>query len=518
MITTEKRGLTLLMVFHTLWGLVLWLSISKYGPGISTDSVHLLFGALNLSEGRGLASFDGSFLLFWPPLYPALLALIRILSGSNPFVSATILQFTSFAGMSFCLSAMFLRIFPQRFWLAFAANFLSDIGAVVLAGFGTVGSDYVHLLLVVVFAWLAGYYIESNSPRLLLAMSILGMLAMLQRYLGIAVIATGVTLICLFTRGDLNRRIGRSFLMGLAALPAGLWLLVTSKWITPREPIGLVENSTWFSKSVLEWFLPPEAVEPYLIPLIACLWILTGGLIMGFILLSRRYKAPIPHVVPILIYGFFYVLALFGSASLEYFNKLAGRFLLPLYIPFVTLLVSAAGLVLQRARDVTATAWRRVISVGTVGALTLAAVGLAGTTVPLVLRSRLDGAPGENAFNTRVWHESSAMNYWLTHQPPEGYLLFSNAPDGIAFYTWHPCLASPRQYDGPYSQVEIPQARYVPELFSSGRDVYLVWIEPGADTYYYRIEELTSIANIQTLYVGRDGGVYRLRPLTGASP
>ena len=80
-----------LMTFHMLWGLVLWFSISKYGLGISTDSVPLLFGGLNLSLGRGLISFDGSRLLLWPPLYPVLLAFIHRLSGLDMFVSATVL-------------------------------------------------------------------------------------------------------------------------------------------------------------------------------------------------------------------------------------------------------------------------------------------------------------------------------------------------------------------------------------------------------------------------------------------
>ncbi len=71
---TQKRKLVVLMTFHMLWGLVLWFSISKYGLGISTDSMQLLFSALNLSQGKGLYSFDGSFVSLWPPLYPMLLA------------------------------------------------------------------------------------------------------------------------------------------------------------------------------------------------------------------------------------------------------------------------------------------------------------------------------------------------------------------------------------------------------------------------------------------------------------
>jgi hypothetical protein len=42
-------------------------------------------------------------------------------------------------------------------------------------------------------------------------------------------------------------------------------------------------------------------------------------------------------------------MALFGSASLAYFNKLGGRFLLPLYLPLMTLPVLAAAAILASA-------------------------------------------------------------------------------------------------------------------------------------------------------------------------
>ncbi len=100
---TQKSKLVVLMTFHALWGLALWFSISKYGLGISTDSVHLLFGGLNLAEGRGLYSFDGSFVLLWPPLYPMLLALVHLVLRSDLFVSANILQALAFIGTSFFL-------------------------------------------------------------------------------------------------------------------------------------------------------------------------------------------------------------------------------------------------------------------------------------------------------------------------------------------------------------------------------------------------------------------------------
>jgi len=510
----EKHKLAVLMAFHGLWGLVLWFSISKYGLGISTDSVHLLFAGLNLSEGRGLVSFDGSFVALWPPLYPALLAFIHVLSGLDVFVSATILQILSFAAISLCLSILFLKIFSDNFLFAVLANVLSDVGIVVLATFRIVGSDYVHLMLAIVFVLLAGYYIEYKNPRIFLVMFIVGMLAALQRYIGIASIVTGAVTIFFFSKENLRQRIVRSLAMGLSALPAGIWLVITSRSVGRRPPIGFADNFETFSKSVLEWFLQTDAIKSSLHYYIAGLWIFIAALILLVIFSSRRKPLSV-FAIPILVYGAVYLLALFGSASITYFNKLEGRFLLPLYIPFVTLLVLAASALTQFADKLKSQAMCYIVTIGIIGTLVVVAGGLLRITLPLAMESHKTGAPGENAFNTKDWRDNSVMKYWLIHQPQGEYLLFSNYSDGIAFYTRHNCYGSPRKFSGPYGKEEFPVAQYASELFASGQDVYIIWIEPNAYSYYYPVEELTSIANIQPVFTSKDGGIYSLKPKAG---
>ncbi|HEY9151304.1 MAG TPA: hypothetical protein VIN60_00345 [Anaerolineales bacterium] len=513
---TFQNKFAVLMALHMLWGLALWFSISKYGLGISTDSTHLLFAALNLSQGKGLFSFDGSFVSLWPPLYPMLLALIQLVLRVDPYAAATILQFISFIGISICLSILFLKIFPENFLLAFAATVLSDVGVAILDAFSSVDSDYVHLFLVVLFVLLAGYYIESKSPRMLLGMSIVGMLAMLQRYLGIAVIAMGGVLIFFFTDGNWQRRILRSALMALSALPAGIWLFVTSPLSARRGPESFADNFSWFSRSIMEWFFHAKTIQSHLNLYIVILWIFIAGLIVLLFLFSARTKLISSSAVSLFAYGIFYVLALFGSASITYFNKLSGRFLLPIYIPLAILPLVLIGFLIQRANQLSSRFMKRMISLGFIVILFVASIGLLRVTVPLIFESHTDGAPG--SFTTKEWRENSVMNYWLSHQPQGNYLLFSNYPDGIAFYTWHTCYNSPAEYSGPYGKIKFPVADYSTKLFSPGLDVYLIWIEPNIYSYYYKAQDLSPIAQIEPLFVNQDGGVYRLIPKADNNP
>jgi hypothetical protein len=516
---TDQRKLTVLMTIHLLWGLVLWFSISKYGLGISTDSVHLLFGSLNFSAGQGLISFDGSYLLSWPPLYPVLLAVIHRVSGLGMFASANVLQAGAFIVLSLCLSLLYLKIFPGNFLLAMAGSVLSDIGVVVLTSFDVLGSDYAYLAFAVLFIWLAGSYLEHKSPHIILAMSVIGMLAMLQRYLGLAVIATGAVTILLFSGGTLAQRIVRSLLISLSALPAGSWLVFTSRFLERRAPISFAENFYWFSKSILEWYFPPVALEPHLILYIVCLWMVILGLILLLILSSEGYKLFTSFSIPVFLFGILYTLVLFGSASITYYNKLGGRFLLPVYVPFVALItVGVDALLRLRSETILRNRFlRSTVSAGLVGALVFVAALLIRITLPVVLESHANGAAGgENVFNTPAWRENTALNYWLSHPPRGKYLLLSNYSDGVAFYTQHSCYAAPRKYSGPYGNEEIPVSRYASELFSSGQDVYILWIEPNEFSYFYDMEELNSIAEIEPLFFSEDGGVYRLKPMTGS--
>jgi hypothetical protein len=511
----ERKQLATLMGFHLLWGLVLWFSISKLGLGLSTDSVHLLFAGLNLSEGRGLVSFNGSPVLGWPPLYPVLLGALHLLTGTDTFTAAHVLQGLAFIGLSVCLALLFLRIFPEDFALAIAGTVLADIGAVVVISFGLVGSDYVELFLMMFVVLLAAQYVQSGSPRTFMALFVAAMLAMLQRYLGIAAIGAAVLCILLFAKAPLGQRVLRSLFLSLSVLPAGVWLLETSSLVQRRGPITFAENFMTFSQSVLQWFLPESIVSHHPHLYTAMLWILLIGLV---VLLYRAGRTSFSSfAASLLSFGLLYLLALFGSASVSYYNKLAGRFLLPLYIPFIALLL----LGMQAAWRLAIARWdapalRRTFTLSGLAILALAAFLALRVSIPVILQSHAGAVGvGENAFNTLEWRNKQVFAFWQAHKPAGDYLLISNEPDAVAFYAAHSSTPSPRKYSGPYGTVKFPLESYTGELFSSGQDVYLIWIKTGGRSYYYGRKELGAIADLEPLFRSRDGAVFRLRQRVG---
>ncbi|MFH1184146.1 MAG: hypothetical protein V1755_03795 [Chloroflexota bacterium] len=524
----ERNNMVVLMALHLLWGLVLWFSISKYGLGVSTDGVHQLFGGFNLASGNGLTSYDGQTLILWPPLYPVLLALVRWITGREMLGAAAVVQAVAFIGLALALAILFLRIFDGNLGLAIAGTVLAQAGSVVVIAFGMVGADYFHLFLVVLLLVLTGHYVQSGSGRAFVALAWVGILATMQRYLGVAAVATAALTIVALAQEGFGRRLWNGLVLCSTALPMAVWLAITSQSYTRRGPISLAENFSWFSRSILEWFLGPISAKQGLEQSIALLWLVlfalvaitlvdavrrAGALPLRQVEGKTRRTDSLPYLFPLLLYGACYTLALFGSASMAYFNKLGGRFLLPLYVPVMALPILAAGGIMRRVKGVGSAVVRTAVIAGCYIALAGLAVIVLRTTYPLIIMSHAEGAVGgENAFNTREWRENPAIQFWLDRKPEGNYVLFSNEPDGVAFHTQYPTRPAPRRTAGPYGTQEMPISDFRSELFGSANDVYLVWLEPNPHDYYYGVDELKAIASVETLFRSKRGSVYQLRP------
>ena len=171
-IQSPKLRFILFLCCHFWWGIFLWGSISRYGLGTSRDSAEYLFTSLNLLRGNGFASFSGQPYVLWPPLYPILLAFIQRLGVSDPLEAAIILQVITFAWISFLLTWLFLKIFSRNLAFAFIGNALAGTGVALTMLFAGVGSDYLHIALMLSMVYLSNEYMTQRKFRFWLLWSI----------------------------------------------------------------------------------------------------------------------------------------------------------------------------------------------------------------------------------------------------------------------------------------------------------------------------------------------------------
>ncbi len=203
-------------------------------------------------------------------------------------------------------------------------------------------------------------------------------------------------------------------------------------------------------------------------------------------ILAKRTSFFTPYTTPILTHGLLYTVFIFINASIAYFNRLNGRFLLPIYLPLVILVL----LVIQHSHS------RPIKQLSIFFVILFTVLQLQRTVT--VMRQSVDGIIPYNAYNTRKWNENAALNYWKENLPQGNFILLSNYDAGVAFQTNHMAFASPRKTEI-YGTEIIPLSIYEEGIFKPGMETYLIWIEPNTYKHVYEPLELAPIANIERL-------------------
>jgi len=221
----SKPFLAFLVVASLAGGGLVLLATSLYGAGVSADAAKNLSVADNVLTGRGFFDHNGGPLVFWPPLYPWLLARISWLTGWDVFISGwyfnVLVMVTNvfFAGL---LVYEALRERPIYAYLGVLFVLISESSVRIHAN---ISSDPLYITFSLVFLLAANRYLKRKSVGSLWAMILCAALATLQRWLGasLMVMAGLVILVGRWKQWKLFVRDG--VLMTLSLIPVGSWII-----------------------------------------------------------------------------------------------------------------------------------------------------------------------------------------------------------------------------------------------------------------------------------------------------
>lgn len=169
------------------------------GVYISSDSAGYLREAVNLTKGQGfnydgLAGYDAWF-ANWPIFYPAMIALVMMVTGANAYLASKILTMALMAA----LLVIIRQAFRRDAW--FYALCLTNIGFLNLAYY--TWSEIPFMVFLLGFALVLAKILGRPDPEVkwYFLLGILGLCCFLTRYFGIFVwIVTGAHILCLFAR------------------------------------------------------------------------------------------------------------------------------------------------------------------------------------------------------------------------------------------------------------------------------------------------------------------------------
>lgn len=499
------------MLFHACWAIALALSISKYGLGVSSDSTAYMFAGVNWIQGNGLIDYMGSSYILWPPLYPMLIGLLHI-SGMSAFFATHMIQFTAFVLTAYFSSVFFLDVFDGDLLFALIGAVLLDTGAVVISTFDMVGTDYLFMLFPILTALLVNEYANNQKWTTLTLIGLVTSLAMLTRYIGYALVLTALITVLVYSKGSTLQRWLRAFYVGIFSISPFLWMFKT--WSATaddrRLPLTFGEYFSQFTTGIISWFTlePPNFNELTFLDYLS-VWGLIILAIILLLLLAAKTSVFSPLVVSTFGFGLIYTLVLFGSALIAYFNRLWGRFQLPIYFPLIVLflILIRQGLMYFRENHS-----RVYYPLAGTGVLLLFILGLSqfNTTLKMMTESYM-GDISENSINTYAINENSIIQYWKKNTPKGEFRLYGNYTALVAFHTGQQVFVSPRK-TGVYDETIIPLENYMDNLFVDEKPVYLMWIEPNVYEHVYLPDELAPIANIKVIIENKDGGLYLLSP------
>lgn len=492
-------------------GLVL-VSTSRYGAGISPDSVGYLSVAQNFLDGKGLVTFEGLPLSYHPPLYPLLLALCARIFGTQPLALAHLLNAALYAAIVYLSGHLALRYVERSRLLAWLAAASFVIAQPVLDVAVWAWSEPLFLiLLLLVLVCLQRYWERGDAGSLLLTALFVG-LACLTRYVGVVVAgAVGVSILAFAPRG--SKRIRDGCLFGvLALLPLGAWVLrnylLTQTYFGFRAASAspLKENILRVLLTLTNWYTPSLAnAALHRLFLAAVAVALAGGVLVLWLMSLRAREAGFPRISYLVLLSAAYVAFLVASATLTAYDPITSRLLVPLYFP-LTLLI---WMLLDRmARPLKA-------RLGFARGELFLAIGMCvwmiwplRATVSLVSTSFQEGA---GQYNTRPWQESEiaqALRHWAF---PSAAPVYTN--DIYALYVLTGQRASFTPSKTYYNSDQKPyEMEALKGTWPPGATAWMVWFSQAQRPYLLTVEELGTVAEVGVVQQFNDGAIYRLAP------
>jgi hypothetical protein len=502
------------LFLSTLAGIAIVLgsiATSRYGAGVSSDSTKYLSVAQNLMAGNGLYDHRGLPLLSWPPLYSILLAGLSLLSGRDVFVAGWYFNVFLLGLNLFLSGVIFYRVFADKLFYAYLASIFVFLSLPSLRMHATLSSDPFYLTLTLGFLIAVDGYIKKKSYGAFWWMVLFSVLAPIHRYVGLAITATAGVVILIENRRSLPTLLRDGLVLGiLSMVPITWWLLVHnvmihgSLWGLSSQPVDVSENISMAFTKMLHWFVPYVS---FLMPILMRPWIPLGILVLLLFLLNRNrlengrvwaQSLMAPSVYPTMVYAIVYFLALALTViTQDHRDLFSDRY-------YVILLVPAAILILLTFDRLVLPHWN-----GSPGQIRIAllvfllfwAVYPIYSTGEYLVEAIQQGEPsGANMFNNRLYREMPVIAQMLrirTEQPQETF--YSNYVDAVWFYTRRPVSLLPFVND---------DASTVYAGWPHDQPGYIIWFEPNEYKHYLPPEKISEFANLELIYMGKEGKIY----------
>ena len=503
-----------------LLSVVVVLVANLRGIAVGDDGVGYRAIAESIANGDGLGYFLDDPLTIWPPLWPALMALVDLLTPLNALGAAVALNAATVAAATLVGHGLLAAVVADRRLVAWGT-------AVIALGSSTVG--FGHLLMtdlafaVVVLVWLRCLIRYRREHRMiwLAAASVTVWVGFGLRYVSLYLLALGCAWLLFDATHTWRRRLLGAAAYGvLGVVVPAAWMLrnhaIDGTFTGERTPSarGPLENAFDVLATMGQWLLPgvaPGALEFWaavaLVVLVVSAWlgyrVLRAGVpAAGFRATTAAFLTWVGSPSGLLaVAAFGYLLYMVYVRSSTALNRLELRLLNPAYFPLLALaLVLVAGL----SRIDRTGGWaRRGHAVVVIWAVANLAAGAYATV------SFATGDPFfDGNYNSEVFRDVRADAVLDTL--PDDCETYSNLPN--ALYPELEAQWSPRrtalESTAPTDDLEV----LVEQV--AGEPACLVWIDEAPRYgHLWTREQLAGSLDLERIGASGNVTVYRVMPL-----
>ena len=506
----------LYLVGLSIIGLVLiLLTTSKYGAGVSSDAARNLSTADSLLGGKGFVDMVGAPFVLWPPLYPLLMAGLSLLTGLDTFQVAWYLNVLLYAVNIWLAGWLLYRIFNNRVFFAVVGALMILLSRSTLRIYANVASEPLFATFMLLFFFAAARYLKDGSRSALWSMFMLAGLATLQRYLG--VVLFGVAVLAVFYKGRWHGLLNAILPAVVSALPIATWaflhnLPVSGTLFGPRDLGEMVplENISLSLTKILWWFLPRLSFTD---PFILHPWTVLVAVMLVLVVINRRkdwinwlQTISDPYVWPALLFSivYFFLLA-FTVVTADHLDLTSDRYyvmILPAVIALIFLSVDVLVLSHLRSGSLVQRYAMPVV-------LLIWFIYPAYSIQAYLREALLRGEPTNyNIANSAAFRQMGVVKAALPilEKDPSA-PVYSNYVNIVWFLFRHPVRTLP------YEDATLSRDQRVVALAHNYPNWppergYIIWFTPNQYHHIAAPDELATIAHLKPLYSDKSGEIF----------
>ena len=491
---------------------LIFLLTNSFGIGLSPDSVYYISVARHLTDGKGFIGYDGYNYLLQPPLYPVLLALIKIIFSADPLISVVYLNSFLF-GLIIYLAGMLLLKHLKSFPLTLAGTAVILTSFVFIQNFIIALSEPFFILCIIIYLKYLDLYLDKGDIKSLVLFSVAVSLACLTRYVGVIIILAGSISILSLSRVYFKERMRHIIIFVLiAVLPAGVWalrnFLLSGTFAGQRAASSytLSDNISLLFNTVLNWFFSIKISGLQLVILII---LIAAGILTGITLiyLKRKDELKLFKTSPLILFIILYSGIIVISSSTTAYDKIADRLLSPVYVPLIltiSLFIDKAQKWLSRYLN------RRLLS-GIIYTAIVAWMQYPTMNSYYKIKNYAEQSGWE--YSSKEWKDNPVISYLNKKKDFEtGYLFYSNVPEAVYILANKSAKWSPAKtyYNSPQMVRSDSRGRIIKDSKDSKDKVCLIWFNNSSRNFLFSINELRESINMVKIAQLQDGAIYTL--------